>query len=75
MFNSSIAIFCVIPVEVDSQTLSQINCLRVTVHSLVLNSVGIKRMGSAPKKKGSLSHSSQYIFSNPMYIKTFFFFS
>ncbi|XP_034245875.1 uncharacterized protein LOC117647966 [Thrips palmi] len=44
--------------EVDSQLLSQVNCLRVTVHSLVLNSVGIKRIGNAPKKKSSASHSN-----------------
>lgn len=44
--------------EVDSQLLSQINCLRVTVRSLVLNTVGIKRIGNGPKKKGSLIQSN-----------------
>lgn len=44
--------------EIDRQLLSQINCLRITILSLVLNSVGIKRVGSHPKKKSCVSQSA-----------------
>lgn len=44
--------------NVDLELLSQINCVRLTVHSLMLNTVGIKRVASLPKKKSCLSQSN-----------------
>ncbi|KAK3924928.1 C2 domain-containing protein 3 [Frankliniella fusca] len=44
--------------KIDKQLLSNINCIRITVVNLVLNSVGIRRTGSYPKKKRSPSQST-----------------